>query len=415
MDVLAPYTSPSNPPITCIDMHTTGEPTRIIISGFPHLPGPSLLEQRAQAKAHHDNVRRRLMLEPRGHYDMYGAILCRETELVNAGKAHIGVLFTHNQGFSTMCGHATIALGRFLVDTHDKTVFPKRDELVYDPVEKVTKVNIHAPCGLVRVTVPTKETDKLDENGKKITVADSSRPVTFVSTPAFASGVNVTVTIPEDKRWPELIQQGKTTVTLDVSFGGTYYALINVKELGFTSGGLRKGAMDLDSISRAVKLLKSHLIVDPEFKPYITHPTTPDYSFLYSVMVVDNDVGVVPEGVDGAETGLCFFADHQIDRSPTGSCVVARMALAAAKGVRKPGERWTYHSVVSNAFEGEGGFTASIVEEADITDSEGKTVNKGVRVRVEGKAFYTGSCSFVYEEGDITSESGFSMQSVTQA
>lgn len=403
-------------------MHTTGEPTRIVISGFPNLniqtkqdhgEPTTLLEQRKQAKTHHDHLRRRLMLEPRGHYDMYGAILIQDTELVRSGEAHIGVLFTHNQGFSTMCGHATLALGRFLVDTHDVAVFPKRGELVFDSVLGATEVSIHAPCGVVRVSVPSMEVGGLD--GKKKVIADPSRAVSFVSTPAFASGIQARVQIPESKRWPELTRQGRDSVTLDVSFGGTYYALVSAKELGFPTG-LRKGEMDLDAISRCVKLLKSHLLEDEEFnRKYVTHPTTPDYSFLYSVMVVDGEVGVVPEnGSVGAETGLCFFADHQVDRSPTGSCVVARMALAHAKGLRRVGDRWTYHSVVSNAFGGEGGFTASITDEVDILGSHGEVVAKGVNVRVEGKAFYTGSSTFVAEAGDVTSESGFSLQSVTQ-
>lgn len=404
MDVLAPF----RPRITCIDMHTTGEPTRIVISGFPALSTPStLLEQRAEAQSQHDNIRKRLMLEPRGHYDMYGAVLRQDTELVRSGQAHIGVLFTHNQGFSTMCGHATIALGRFLVDTHDTAVFPKREELVFDSVRKTTSVDIHAPCGVVNVSVPTRQ------NERGVLVADSERDVSFISTPAFASGIQVNVPIPEERRWPELAAQGRSSVTLDVSFGGTFYALVSARELGFPTG-LEKGRMDLDALSRCVKLLKAHLVEDEGFRKYITHPVTPDYSFLYSVMVVDEEVGVIPAGSDGAETGLCFFADHQIDRSPTGSCVVARMALAYAKGIRKIGERWTYHSVVSNAFGGEGGFTASITQEADVTDAQGRVVAKGVRVCVEGRAFYTGLSTFVSETGDATADSGFTMQSVTQ-
>ena len=392
--------------ITTIDMHTSGEPTRIVVSGFPTLDGDTLLSQRADAKSHHDHIRRRLMLEPRGHYDMYGAVLRPDTECVRAGQAHIGVLFTHNQGFSTMCGHATIALGRFLVDTHDKSVFPRRDDLVHDPVRAVTLLKLHAPCGVVDVCVPTQPDGR---------TADSERAVSFVSTPAFASGVQVAVPIPVEHRWPELTAQGRTSVTLDVSFGGTFYAIVSAHELGF-SAGLARGRMDLDAISRCVKTLKAYLVKDEAFRPYITHPTTEDYSFLYSVMVVDDQVGLVPAGSDGAETGLCFFADHQIDRSPTGSCVVARMALAYAKGVRKPGQRWTYHSVVSNAFAGDGGFTASIVDEVDVPGgAQGQVVARGVRVRVEGRAFYTGSSTFVAEPGDATAESGFTLDSVTQA
>ena len=285
-----------------------------------------------------------------------------------------------------------------MVDTHDSDIFPRRSELAFNYEQQTTTVNIHAPCGLVSVSVPT-----LADGSK----ADVSRPVSFISTPSFASGVNVSVRIPESKKWPEL--QGRDALTLDVSFGGTYYALVSARELGFAKSGLDCQTMDLEGLSRSVRLLKSHLIEDEAFRPYITHPTTPDYSFLYSIMVVDDTQGVIPvgSGSEGAETGLCFFADHQIDRSPTGSCVMARMALAYAKGLRKPGQRWTYHSVVSNAFGGEGGFTAEIADEEDIPGGP-----KGVRVKVEGKAFYTGASQFVSEPGDVISESGFTMKSL---
>jgi proline racemase len=189
-------------------MHTTGEPTRIIISGFPNLPGATLLEKRAQAKQHHDHLRIRLMLEPRGHWDMYGALIVQETELTKSGEADIGVLFMHNDGYSTMCGHATIALGRFLVDTHDLEVFPKRESLRFDPSTGITVVRLHAPCGVVRISVPTKA------DGRS---ADPGRPVSFISTPAFASAVDVKVDIPSEKRWPEL--NGRTSIVLDASSG----------------------------------------------------------------------------------------------------------------------------------------------------------------------------------------------------
>ncbi|KAF7590826.1 hypothetical protein BBP40_002349 [Aspergillus hancockii] len=95
------------------------------------------------------------MLEPCGHDDMYGAIIIPDTELVQSDDAQIGTLFTHTSGVSTMCGHATIALGRFLVDTHDLSAIPRREEIKVDPVRQGVVINHHAPCGVVRITVPT--------------------------------------------------------------------------------------------------------------------------------------------------------------------------------------------------------------------------------------------------------------------
>ncbi|KAF7155901.1 hypothetical protein CNMCM6106_007813 [Aspergillus hiratsukae] len=381
-------------PIRCIDMHTTGEPTRIVYSGFPTLSG-TLLEQRDQAKQQHDHIRKRLMLEPRGHDGMYGAIIRPETELVSCGAAHIGVLFIHNEGFSTMCGHATIALGRFLVDTHDSTVFPRREELVFEADTQTVKLNIHAPCGLVRVTVP------VTSDGRK---SDPSRPVTFLSTPAFASRIQMAVPIAPEIQWPEL--RGRDSIMLDVSYGGAFYAIVQAAELGFS--GLQD--LDLDAVTRCLQKLKPYLMRLPEVQAAVRHPHDQRLSFLYSVMVVDSTLGFRPDGVQGTETGLCYFAENQIDRSPTGSCVTARMALAYAKGVRSLGQRWAYNSLVSNHFE-TGAFSAEIVEEVTVDGGDGGGLN-AVIVQVEGQAFYTGTSVFVVENGDRISSSGFTMEKV---
>ncbi|GLA43678.1 hypothetical protein AnigIFM63309_001609 [Aspergillus niger] len=392
-------TASSGEVIKCVDMHTTGEPTRIVYAGFPPLSG-SLLSQRDQARDQYDHLRKRIMLEPRGHYDMYGAILRPSTELVETGEAHIGVLFTHNGGFSTMCGHATIALGRFLVDTHDVADFPKRNELVVEDTSVV--VNLHAPCGLVRITVPVKET----ADGFK---SDPSRAVSFLSTPGYAAATNLTILIPPEIRWSEL--EGRESIALDVSYGGAFYALINMHELGFASTRLKK--VDLDSLSQVVKRLKTYLESHPDILSACQHPEDKRLSYLYSIMLVDTNVGFKPDSVAGAETGLCFFADNQIDRSPTGSCVTARMALAHAKGERSVGQRWAYNSVVSNHFQ-TGAFEAEIVETGLRVEGGNAPAKDAVVVRVEGRAYYTGTSSFMVEEGDVTSHGGFVMSDMTQ-
>ncbi|GCB21343.1 trans-L-3-hydroxyproline dehydratase [Aspergillus awamori] len=392
-------TASSGEVIKCVDMHTTGEPTRIVYAGFPPLSG-SLLSQRDQARDQYDHLRKRIMLEPRGHYDMYGAILRPSTELVETGEAHIGVLFTHNGGFSTMCGHATIALGRFLVDTHDVAVFPKRNELVVEDTSVV--VNLHAPCGLVRITVPVKET----ADGFK---SDPSRAVSFLSTPGYAAATNLTILIPPEIRWSEL--EGRESIALDVSYGGAFYTLINMHELGFASTGLKK--VDLDSLSQVMRRLKTYLESHPDILSACQHPEDKRLSYLYSIMLVNTNVGFKPDSVAGAETGLCFFADNQIDRSPTGSCVTARMALAHAKGERSVGQRWAYNSVISNHFQ-TGAFEAEIVETGLRVEGGNAPAKDAVVVRVEGRAYYTGTSSFMVEEGDVTSHGGFVMSDMTQ-
>ncbi|KAL3455409.1 hypothetical protein BJX64DRAFT_71470 [Aspergillus heterothallicus] len=400
MDIAQSFQSVSSV-IKCIDMHTSGEPTRIIYAGFPTLPGPTLLDMRDQAQKHHDNIRKRLMLEPRGHNDMYGAILIGETELVRSGEAHIGVLFTHAGGFSTMCGHATIALGRFLVDTRDLTVFPKRNDLVVRTVEegkRQLEVRIHAPCGVVKACVPVVDSP---DGGVK---SDLTRNVSFLSTPSYAAGLGIEVEIPESIRWPELGVESK--VRIDIGYGGAFYALVEAKDLGFTQG-LVCGDRQMKAMANAARSLKGFLSTYPPVIQALRRAEDKRLAFLYSVMVVDSKVGYRPDDVEGTETGVCFFGDRdQVDRSPTGSCVTARMALAHAKGLRGIGQRWAYNSLVSNRFEA-GAFSASIVEENISVEGFDENTWAGVVVRVEGNSFYLGATDFVQEPGDVASEAGF--------
>ncbi len=98
--------------IRTVEMHTAGEPVRIITDGYPIPEGATLLERRRDAQARLDRYRRLLMSEPRGHAEMYGALLVPP----DLPDAHMAVLFLHNEGYSTMCGHAVVALGRYAVD-----------------------------------------------------------------------------------------------------------------------------------------------------------------------------------------------------------------------------------------------------------------------------------------------------------
>ncbi|KAL4980053.1 hypothetical protein BDW66DRAFT_69597 [Aspergillus desertorum] len=386
--------------IKCIDMHTTGEPTRIIYWGFPQLRGATLLDKRDDAQSRYNHLRKRLMLEPRGHSGMYGAILVHDTELVRSGDAHIGVLFTHAGGFSTMCGHATIALGRFLVDTDDRTVFPKKGELVVDPVKTEVEVRIHAPCGVVTVSVPVAR----DEQGR--VRSDGNRRVSFLSTPGYVAGLAIEVDIPGELRWRELGEQ--MSIVVDICYGGAFYALVETREMGFERG-LGGNDAEMKALAAAARKLKRYLSAHPAVVKALQRSEDERLSFLYGVMVVDSNVGFWPDGCEGAETGLCFFGDSDtVDRSPTGSCVTARMALAHAKGARGIAQRWAYNSLVSNQF-ATGAFVGTIIDQnVMVTGYEGDNW-PAVIVRVEGSAYYMGAMAFMHEDRDITSKAGFMM------
>src|SRR5581483_8934551 len=159
---------PPSPPsiLRVVDMHAAGEPVRILESGYPSLTGATLLDKRREARERFDHLRRRLMREPRGHGGMYGVI---PTEPTHPGAA-IAVLFTHQEGYSTMCGHATVALGRWLVDSGQARGSGPG-----------VAFGIEAPCGLVRVEV-------LPGTGGTPLVA-------FESVPSFASHLDQTIDV----------------------------------------------------------------------------------------------------------------------------------------------------------------------------------------------------------------------------
>jgi trans-L-3-hydroxyproline dehydratase len=394
MDIIGALDFLGQEPIVCVEMHTTGEPTRIVIKGYPNLSG-TLLEQREEAKNLHDHIRIRLMLEPAGHADMYGAILRPETELTKTGEAHMGVLFTHNEGYSTMCGHATIALGRLLVDTHDQVVFPRRSNIKVDTNTSSAEVRLHAPCGLVIVTVP------VTADGQR---SDPGRPVSFISVPSFSTAADIQIEVPPLFQWPEL--HGRNHIRVSFCYGGAFTCLVHVEELGFGRHGLSK-PINHEGLDAATKKLKSLINTNPAYHKYMQHYEHTELSSLYTLMVMQKGLGNAAPETSGAETGLCFFADQQIDRSPTGSAVAARVAHAYATGTLKIGESWTYHSLVSNNAGGRGGFIGTAVEEIpDLYNSEAMLAPP-IGVKVEGYAYYVGSHVFIAEKEDPIGGGGF--------
>jgi trans-L-3-hydroxyproline dehydratase len=267
-----------------------------------------------------------------------------------------------------MCGHATIALGRFLVDTHDLSIFPRRNMLKHDEATGLTSLRLHAPCGVVHLSVYT-------DDGH----SDPTRPVSFLGVPSFVTARDLEVEIPPSVQWKRLRDSGRSSVKVDIAYGGAFYALVSAVELGFPNGVRARDDATLAEFDEATAALKKFLYPRKEL---YTHPTEPDLEYLYSVMVVEP----TPKG----EIGLCFFADQQIDRSPTGSCVMARVALAVEQGRLQIGESCDYESVVSLLNDGNG-FRGTAVEKGP----------DGVIVKVEGRAFYTGAASFVVEEHDM--------------
>jgi trans-L-3-hydroxyproline dehydratase len=326
---------PAYPPLEALDMHTGGEPVRIIRGGYPPVDGATILDKRRYVREHLDHLRRFLMFEPRGHADMYGALLVEPS----LPEADLAVLFLHNAGYSTMCGHAVIALGRYAVD--------------YGLVEKrepVTHVSIECPCGLVRASVEVRD-------GK-------SGRVAFESVPAFlfASGVPVAVS-------------GVGTITADVSYGGAFYALADTAQFGLDvrTSRVRDLVDAATALTEAVRASVS-----------LSHPEHEDLAFLYGSILTDGRER--PE--EGPSRNICVFADAEVDRSPTGSGVTARMASRLAQGTVGLGERCLFESVTGAVFEGEAVATAHCGERPAVT------------VQVSGQAHYSGTAHYWLEAGD---------------
>ncbi len=134
-----------------------------------------------------------------------------------------------------------------------------------------------------------------------------------------------------------------------------------------------------------------------------------DLSYLYSVMIVEKGLGVQVQETKGVETGLCFFTDQQVDRSLTGSCIAARIATAYARRRLEKGDAWTYHSVVYNSFQDEGGFVERVEAVFPVSGVvEGE--DEGVVVRTEGKAWYTGTSTFTVEKDDKLGDFSFNLR-----
>lgn len=344
--------------IEVLDYHTAGEPFRIVISGYPELPGRNILERRRAALEQHDDLRKLLMWEPRGHADMYGGILVPPDH----AEAQVGVLFMHNEGYSTMCGHGTIALATALIETGAVPV-----------VGVETPIGIDAPCGLVRATalVDAAELDLARAAGRTPRV----REVRFENVPSFAAALDVPIEVP-----------GLGRVTVDVGYGGAFYALISAASLGLemsaaNAAQIAAAGRAITSAGRAA-LRAGGALADALG---VKHPESDDLSFLYGT-IIDGP----PEDASHHSRNLCLFAEGEVDRSPTGSGVSARLAVLHARGLVATGEEIAIESILGrdSLFHGR------------VLRSERWANRDAVIPEVRGSAHMTGSARFVLDEND---------------
>lgn len=324
--------------ITTIDVHTAGEPLRVVTGGFPELSGDTMLERRRHLKENLDHLRRALMWEPRGHRGMYGCIVTSPVE----SDSDIGILFMHNEGYSTMCGHGIIGIA---------TVAP---EIGLVPiVVPETEIRIDTPAGQVTACA------RVEEGGVK--------SVRFQNVPSFVDALDETVEVPD-----------LGEVRYDLAFGGAYYAYVMAEDVGLTCTPEEQGTL----IERGMAI-KNAII---EKRP-IVHPFEEDLGFLYGTIFIGP-----PRTGMASSRNVCIFADGQVDRSPTGTGVSGRAAIHHYRGELGVDEPLIIESIVDTLF------TVTVVETTTYGDFQ------AVIPSVEGSAHITGVHEFMIDPADPLKE-----------
>ena len=324
--------------IKTIDMHTGGEALRVIVDGFPELKGSSVLEYRRYCKKNHDDLRMALMFEPRGHADMYGCILLPPDD----EDADFGIIFLHNDGYSTMCGHAIIAISTLAVNM--KWINSQEGDNI---------LKIDTPCGRISSYVHVK-------NG-------IVQHVRFHCVPSYVVGL--------DKK---IILKDLGTITYDLAYGGAFYAYVDLAKNDFPFDLTKEHYQQL--INTGMKIKNGIMNTDHSIK----HPYEEDLNFLYGTIFIDNN-----KQASGSDSkNVCVFAEGEVDRCPTGSGVSGRMAIHKMRCDLDIGDIMTFESITGSIFKG------TVISEQLYGSF------KSVIPQVEGTAYITGMQTFVFDPKD---------------
>jgi proline racemase len=320
--------------IKTIDCHTEGEPLRIIIEGFPEIPGATILERRMWVKKNLDNLRTTLMWEPRGHADMYGCLITPPV----TEDADIGIIFMHNAGYSTMCGHGIIGIATVGLEAG---IFPMRGPETF--------IKIDTPAGLV--TAHARISD------------GRVKSVYFRNVPSFALTMDEIIEVP-----------GLGEVKYDIAFGGAFYAYVQADalSLNLSEENYRELISKGMAIKRAIMSKKS-----------IVHPIEKALSFLYGTIFLG------PPQDDRAQSrNVCVFAEGEVDRSPTGTGVSGRLALQYARREIELNQSLVTESIIGSLF------TAKVIERTKLGP------HQAVVPEIEGTAHITGRHEFLIDPED---------------
>ena len=299
--------------IETIDLHAEGEPLRVISDGFPEPQGNTILEKRRYAKQNLDHLRKALMFEPRGHADMYGAILTDAVANPD-DQGDIGVLFTHNEGYSTMCGHGVIALTTMAFEIGALDA-------------ETTRLGGRGNRPMLKLDTPAGRVTAFadwDAAAKRV------RRVSFENVPSYAHAIDQHIDVP-----------GLGPISFDIGFGGAFYAYVDVAA---NKLNVRLNSEDYRAIIDIGMKIK-HAVMQSQV---IRHPFEEDLGFLYGTILYDR-----AHDPANQSRNVCVFAEGEVDRSPTGTGVSGRVALEWAKGHLELNEPFTVESIIGTTFTGQ--------------------------------------------------------------
>jgi proline racemase len=329
-----------------IDAHAAGEPLRLIVDGFPSPRGSTMLGKREWVRKHADHLRRALMLEPRGHADMYGAIL---TEPVSPGS-HAGVLFMHNEGYSTMCGHGIIAVTTIALERALLVVPDGCPAIVYD-----------TPAGTIRASARW-----AGRAGQAAEAEKRVGAVAFANVPSFVLHPGVPVKL------------ASRTVRADVAFGGAFYAIVDSESVGLPIDAAH--LPDLRRVGMEIKRsVETHLS--------IVHPLDAGLRGVYGTIFTGP-----PNDASADLRNVTIFADAEVDRSPCGTGTAAVMAVVDAMGLLDPDRPFVHESLIGTMF------TGRVVSRTIVGE------HQAIVPEIEGSAWITGEHTFLVDEDDPLKE-----------
>lgn len=322
--------------ITCIDTHTMGEPLRLVTAGIPPIPGDTILKKRAYFKENMDHLRKLLMLEPRGHADMYGCVLVPPV----TEDGDFGTLFIHGGGHGIMCGHGCIAVSTAIFETG-----------MISGREGINELRLDTPAGRVTSFVRI-------ESGRV-------RDVTFQNVPTFVCEENIKIEL-----------EGIGPIIGDLVFGGDFYVYADVAQLGLEISAENAGALTQRAMEIKRKVQGTRDIV---------HPTESGLSGLYGVILTS------PPEISGnraVSKNVCVFADGEVDRSPCGTGTSGRFTQLYAKGIIGRDMVLEHSGIIGTAFE------ARMKEDALVGD------RMGIIATVTGSAYIMGFNQVVLDPAD---------------